>query len=373
MDQRQIDSVHMQRAIAISWAGQGHVEPNPMVGCVIAQGETAIGEGWHGKFGESHAEINAIANAKANNQDVAGATVYVTLEPCSHQGKTGPCADALIEAKVARVVVAVLDPNPEVSGDGVKRLEAAGIEVTTGVETAEANNSLAPYLKRTVKGLPWIVAKWAMTVDGKIATLHGDSQWISNEHSRAVVQEIRGRMDGIMVGSNTAVNDNPSLTARGRKSRTPTRIVVDSTARLRLNSVLVKTATEVPTILVTSPTHDYQHAKKIGEAGVEVWVGEQADPHERLLTFLKEFASRGATNLLVEGGGTLLGSLHRLNQIDEAHIFVGPKLLGGRNSITPVEGENPTLMAEAKDFSLRSVRRLGDDVYMQYRRHGEGS
>lgn len=369
MDQPLKDALHMQRAIEIAWRGQGFVEPNPMVGCIIVQGDNVIGEGYHQEFGQAHAEVNAIANAKSSGADVAGATVYVTLEPCSHQGKTGPCADALIEAKVARVVVAVLDPNPEVSGAGVKRLQEAGIEVTTGIESAEGENSLAPYLKRMKTGLPWVIAKWAMTIDGKIATMHGDSQWISNEHSRALVQRIRGRVDGIMVGAKTALNDNPSLTARSQeKARTPTRIVVDSKAGLRLNSKLVTTATEVPTILVTSPAYNYQHAKKIGEAGVEVWVGEHADPCQRLLAFMKEFSDRGATNLLVEGGGTLLGSLHRLKQIDEIHVFVGPKLLGGRNSVTPVEGEDPILMEAADQLSLKSVRRLEDDVYMQYRR-----
>ena len=368
MEQPLKDALHMQRAIEIAWQGQGFVEPNPMVGCVIVQRDDVVGEGYHQQFGQAHAEVNAIANAKSTGADVAGATAYVTLEPCSHQGKTGPCADALIEANVARVVVAVLDPNPAVSGAGVKRLQESGIEVTTGVEAAEATNCLAPYLKRTKTGLPWVIAKWAMTIDGKIATMHGDSQWISNEHSRELVQKIRGRVDGIMVGAKTALNDNPSLTARSKKSRTPKRIVVDSKAGLRLNSKLVTSATEVPTILVTSPAYNYQHAKKIGEAGVEVWVGEQADPCERLLAFMKEFADRGATNLLVEGGGTLLGSLHRLKQIDEIHVFVGPKLLGGRNSVTPVEGENPILMEAADQMSLKSVRRIEDDVYLQYRR-----
>lgn len=368
----------MQRAIAIAWRGQGLVEPNPMVGCVIVNRsdrnasdgdseEEVVGEGWHQRFGESHAEVNAISAARSAGRSVTGATVYVTLEPCSHQGKTGPCADALIDAKVGRVVVGVLDPNPDVSGNGIDRLRRAGIEVVTGVESQESANCLAPYLKRTTQGLPWVVAKWAMTIDGKIATAHGDSQWISNEHSRDLVQKIRGRVDGIMVGAKTALHDDPSLTARGEKFRTPTRIVVDSKSGLRLNSKLVATANEVPTILVTSRFHDYQHAKKIGEKGVEIWVGQHDDPTERLMEFLKEFAARGATNLMVEGGGTLLGSLHRLKQINEAHVFVGPKLLGGRNSTSPVQGEDPILMQSAQQLALRSVRRVGDDVYMQYR------
>lgn len=369
MDQSLKDSLHMQRAIAIAWRGQGRVEPNPMVGCVIvSDAEVVIGEGWHQQFGQPHAEINAIAAAKSAGHAVAGATVYVTLEPCAHHGKTGPCADALIAEKVNRVVIAKLDPNPQVAGTGADRLRAAGVEVVADVQSAEASNCLAPYLKRTTCGLPWVIAKWAMTIDGKISTVHGDSQWISNSHSRDLVQKIRGRVDGIVVGAKTALNDNPALTARGEKFRTPKRIVVDSKASLRLNSKLVTTAQEIPTVLVTSPFCNYQHAKKLGEAGVEIWVGECRDPTERLLEFMKHFADGGGTNLLVEGGGTLMGSLYRLNQIDEAHVFVGPKLLGGRNSISPVQGDDPILMQSAQRLSLRSVRRIQDDVYMQYRR-----
>ena len=222
--------------------------------------------------------------------------------------------------------------------------------------------------KRITTGLPWVIAKWAMTIDGKIATMHGDSQWITNSHAREIVQNIRGRMDGIMVGFGTADADDPLLTARGEKKRTPVRIVVDSQARLRLDSKLATSTDQAPVILVTSPFHDQQHAAKLAALGVEVWVGESQDPDQRLHEFLREFASRGNTNLMVEGGGTLMGSLTKMNLVDETHVFIGPKMLGGKNSITPVEGEDPTLMAASKLFSLRSVRRIDDDVYMQYRK-----
>ncbi len=355
----------MQHAIALAWQGEGNVEPNPMVGCVLAQGDVMIGQGYHESFGGPHAEINAIKNA---TRPVAGGTAYVTLEPCSHVGKTGPCADALIEAKVGRVVIGCIDPNPEVSGRGIAKLTEAGIQVDVGVESDAAANLLAPFGKRITVGLPWVIAKWAMTIDGKIATMHGDSQWITNQHSREIVQGLRGRVDGIMVGFSTADADDPLLTARGKKLRTPTRIVVDSQARLRLDSKLTTTTDQAPVILVTSPSHDQQHAAKLAAKGVEIWVGESADPNQRLHEFLRDFAGRGHTNLMVEGGGTLMGSLAKMNQVDEAHVFVGPKMLGGRNSITPVEGENPLLMAASKLFSLRYVRRIDDDVYMQYRR-----
>lgn len=359
------DRALMQQAIAWAWGGQGHVEPNPMVGCVIARGDEVIGRSFHKEFGGPHAEINAMAAAGG---DVSGTTVYVTLEPCSFTGKTGPCADALVDARVKRVVIGCLDPNPKVSGRGVARLQKAGVEVTVGVEEAEARSLIAPFAKGMTRGLPWIVAKWAMTIDGKIATMHGDSQWISNEHSRNIVQEIRGRVDGIMVGCTTADRDDPLLTARGEKSRTATRIVVDSLARIRLNSNLVATAGECPVIIVASPNASQTHLRALEERGVEVWVGESNDPDLRLMEFLHVFHDRGNTNLMVEGGGTVMGSLAKMGQIDEAHVFVGPKMLGGRNSITPVEGPDPVLMAESRLLNLQHVRRVGDDVYMQYRR-----
>jgi len=321
MDQLQQDRPFMQHAIAIAWLGEGKVEPNPMVGCLLVKGGDIIGAGHHKSFGGPHAEINAIANASESTE---GATAYVTLEPCSHVGKTGPCADALIEAKVARVVIGCVDPNPDVSERGIAKLTEAGIQVDVGVESESAGNLIAPFHKRVTSGLPWVIAKWAMTIDGKIATMHGDSQWITNPHSRDIVQSIRGRVDGIMVGFGTADADDPLLTARGEKHRTPTRIVVDSQARLRLDSKLATSTDQGPVILVTAPFHDQQHAAKLAALGVEVWVGESQDPDQRLHEFLREFASRGNTNLMVEGGGTLMGSLTKMNLVDEAHVFVGP-------------------------------------------------
>ena len=275
MDQLQQDRPFMQHAIGSAWQGEGKVEPNPMVGCLLVKGDAIIGTGHHESFGGPHAEVNAIANAnQSNSESIEGSTAYVTLEPCSHVGKTGPCADALIEAKVARVVIGCVDPNPDVSGRGIAKLTEAGIQVDVGVEAESASNLIAPFHKRITTGLPWVIAKWAMTIDGKIATMHGDSQWITNSHAREIVQNIRGRMDGIMVGFGTADADDPLLTARGEKKRTPVRIVVDSQARLRLDSKLATSTDQAPVILVTSPFHDQQHAAKLAALGVEVWVGE---------------------------------------------------------------------------------------------------
>ncbi len=341
-----------------------------MVGCVLVNqnGEgigERIGQGWHRKFGGAHAEVEAIRSA---TQPVDGCTAYVTLEPCSHFGKTPPCVQALIGAKVARVVVGHLDPNPEVNGRGIRTLQEAGIEVDVGILENKVADVLAPYVKKYTQKMPWIIAKWAMTLDGKIATYTGHSQWISNEQSRERVHRLRGRMDAIMVGSGTAQWDDPLLTARPPGQRTATRIVVDSRGQLALDSQLVKTANEFPTLIATGPALDPQRADAFAAAGCEVWQSQSNDPNERLMALLQDLANRGMTNILVEGGGKLLGSLHDVGMIDEVHVFIGPKLAGGEKAVAPVGGAGALSILEASEFSIRSVEQLAEDVYIQGRR-----
>ena len=237
------DQHYMSLAVQAAQNGQGHVEPNPMVGCVIVADDQVIGIGWHENYGGPHAELNAMTSVKAELKDkIAGATAYVSLEPCSHQGKTGPCCDALIAAKIARVVIAVVDPNPKVSGQGIAKMQVAGIEVVTDVLTDKAEQVVAPYLKRTRTGVPWVIAKWAMTIDGSIASASGDSQWISNEKSRKRVHDLRRRVDAVMVGIGTALADDPMLNPRPAGKRIVTRVVVDSAVRLPLDSCLLYTS-----------------------------------------------------------------------------------------------------------------------------------
>ena len=363
------DETWMQQAIDLARKGQGGVEPNPMVGCVIAKNDKCIARGWHEKFGGPHAEVNAIAAA---TETVAGGTAYVSLEPCSHTGKTGPCVEALIEAGVARVVIAVTDPNPEVSGSGIARLEAANIEVTTGVLEDEAREILAPYLKAVERQKPWVVAKWAMTVDGKIATASGDSEWISNPRSRDLVHRLRARVDAIMVGSGTAKADNPSLTVRLPGSelvldfepRVPLRVVFDSLATTAVVSKLVQTAKEIPTLIAVGPQHDTKQVARYVDHGVEVWIGNALSHHDRMIELLVHLSDRGITNLMVEGGGKLLGLLNDLGEIDEVHAFVAPKLLGGFHAVTPVMGLDRNRIADGTEMKLQSAQRVGDDVYM---------
>ena len=369
----QRDETWMQRAIDLARKGEGSVEPNPMVGCVIVKDEKCIAESWHKKFGQGHAEVNAI---QAASTSIAGATAYVSLEPCSHSGKTGPCADALIEAKIARVVVAVTDPNPEVSGKGIQRLESAGIEVTTGVLEDRAREVLSPYLKSVQRNKPWVIAKWAMTIDGKIATAAGDSEWISNDQSRHLVHRLRARVDAIMVGSGTARADNPTLTVRlpgveeelDFEARVPLRIVFDSKATTAVVSKLVQTASEIPTLIAVGPQHDTKQVARYVEHGVEIWIGESLSHHERMLELLVHLGTRGITNLMVEGGGRLLGLLNDLGEIDEIHSFVAPKLLGGFHAVTPVTGLDRNKIADGIEMKLQSAQRVGEDVYLIHRK-----
>ena len=378
----------MRLAIELAAKGEGSVEPNPMVGCVIVRDGQVIGQGYHNQFGGPHAEINALSSI--GNDDAAGATAYVTLEPCSHVGKTGPCCDALIESEIARVVVACVDPNPLVGGQGIKRLRDAGITVETGLLESQARDLIAPYLKRIETGKPWVIAKWAMTLDGKIATATGDSRWISNAQSRSVVHELRGKVDAIMVGIGTALADDPMLNARlGEQAdsaarpeepdvksvdnsnplqRSPAlRVVVDSMARISLDSKLVQSAKEIPTLIATSSESDSAKRQQLVELGCDVFTHDSADPNERLDALLIHLAQQQITNVLVEGGGQLLGSLNDLHQIDEVHCFIGPKITGGAGK-TPVYGNGVELINDSTQIAIQSVEQLGEDVYIIGRR-----
>ncbi|MCL4122323.1 UNVERIFIED_CONTAM: hypothetical protein GTU68_042643 [Idotea baltica] len=359
----------MALAIEAAKNGQGAVEPNPMVGCLLVADQQPIGIGWHAEFGGPHAEINALGSVKPHQQSlVAGCTAFVTLEPCSHHGKTGPCCDALIEAGVGRVVVAVIDPNPDVAGQGIQRMQAAGIEVETGVLSSQAAQSLAPYLKRTTTGLPWIIAKWAMTVDGKIATATGHSQWISNEKSRSKVHDLRRRVDAVMIGIGTALADDPMLNARPAGIRNARRVILDSTAKLPVDSKLVQTAHDHPTLIAVGPDADADKICQYEAAGCTVFCSDDSDSTDRLMALLRHLVELGDTNVLVEGGGQLLGSLADLKQIDELHSFIGPKLIGGQTSVGPVAGDGAETIDRGIELKLQQVERIEDDIYAIYRK-----
>lgn len=357
----------MRRALKLAANGSGLVEPNPMVGCVIVRDGEIIGEGFHRKFGGPHAEVNALSACRDSGYSTDGATMYVTLEPCCHHGKTPPCTSAVVDAKIARVVIGTEDPFKEVSGGGIAILKDAGIEVVSGCMEAEARDLIAPFTTLVEKKRPWIIAKWAMTLDGKIATASGDSQWISCEQSRAIVHEIRGRMDAIIIGRGTAEADDPLLTARPAGPRTAARIVIDRGASLSLDSQLVKTANEVPVILACSATADAGRIAKLQSAGCEVLSMSGESSEEQLESLFQELGRRQMMNMLVEGGGKLIGSLLDASLIDEVHAFIAPKLVGGASSPGPVAGMGIDKIASALNLNSMTIESVGSDVYIRGR------
>lgn len=361
MDQAELDAWHMRRALELAARGRGSVEPNPMVGCIIARGAEILGEGWHRVFGGPHAEIEALRIAGPR---AAGATMYVTLEPCCHYGKTPPCTEAIIRSGIRRVVAAMTDPFSAVAGQGIEQLRAAGIEVLVGLMENEARRLNAPYLKLIRFHRPWVIAKWAMTADGKIATVTGDSRWISNEESRRRVHEIRGRMDAVAVGIGTVEKDDPLLTARPPGPRVAVRIVLDSQARLSLDSRLVRTAREVPVLVAVSARAAPQARQRLVDAGCEVLECSGDSPGDRLVALLDELGRRRMTNVLFEGGSRILGELFDHHLVDEVHVFIAPKILGGKDGPTPVAGRGVNFVADAFAIPDATWERLGDNLYL---------
>ena len=355
------DEQMMARAISLARNGLGRTSPNPLVGAVIVRDGRIVAEGWHRKAGTPHAEIHALNMA---GELARGATVYVSLEPCAHYGRTGPCARALVEAGVSRVVVAMTDPNPKVAGKGIAILQEAGIEVTTGVLEQEARQLNEVFLKWMTTGLPFVALKTAMTLDGKIATAAGQSQWITNEASRYETHRLRDIYDGILVGINTALADNPSLTTRLKEyqGRNPVRIVVDSRARLPLESKLV-TDGAARTIVAVTAGAPADRLEALRSAGAEVIVagsGDQVDMH----SLMEQLGAMKISSVLVEGGGSVNFSLLQAGLVDRVYAFIAPKLVGGRDALTPVEGEGFQELDRAVELENIQLRQLGSDVLL---------
>ena len=354
----------MRRALELARRGEGCVEPNPMVGAVITAADPGadarfVGEGWHAAFGGPHAEVAALAAAGAAAR---GATLTVTLEPCCHHGQTPPCTNAIIAAGIAKVVVATRDPFPAVNGGGIEALRRAGIEVQTGVCAAEADRLIAPFRMLVERRRPWVIAKWAMSLDGRVATASRESRWISSADSRAVAHELRGRVDAILVGIGTAVADDPQRPPGPRRAL---RIVLDSTARLPVDSRLVQTAGDLPVLVATGPAAPAERIRALEAAGCEVWRGAAADCLVRLQDLLAELGSRRLTNLLVEGGPTVLGSLADLRSIDEVWAFIAPRLIGGAAAPSPVDGSGIVALATAPAIDVEHVSRPGGDLFVR--------
>jgi diaminohydroxyphosphoribosylaminopyrimidine deaminase/5-amino-6-(5-phosphoribosylamino)uracil reductase len=355
------DEPWMRRALVLAEQGRGAVEPNPLVGAVVVLDGVCVGEGWHQRYGGPHAEVHALAAA---GEAARGATLYVTLEPCCHHGKTPPCTDALLHAGIARVVAAMADPFPEVAGKGAELLRQAGVVVEIWLCEAEARRLNAPYLKLLSHGTPYVHAKWAMTLDGKIATRTGDSKWISNEASRRRVHELRGRMDAIITGIGSVLADDPSLTARPPGPRTPARVVLDARGRLPPSSQLVRTAWDSSVIVVTAMDAPEAWRDELRSLGCEVLPAPLPGARPAVAWMLDELGRRRMTNVLVEGGSEVLGSFRDAGEIDEVHVFIAPKLVGGADAVPAMAGGGCKAIAEALPLREWRVEMIEGDLYV---------
>lgn len=363
-------------AARLALRAAGDVEPNPLVGAVIvraghgpAEGRI-IGMGHHQAFGDKHAEVEALEDCARRGGDPAGATVYVTLEPCNHQGKQPPCTDALVRARVGRVVFARQDPNPAAAG-GQERLQQAGIECVLDESSRLAVCISDPFVKRVTTGLPWVIAKWAQTIDGWIATRAGESKWISGPASRARVHRIRGRVDAVVTAIGTVLADDPMLTARlGRPPRrVAKRVIIDPQLETPLESRLVQTARLSPVLIATTQAALVRRgaaARNLAAAGVEVLAAatDGAIPVAELLKHLAR--EHQATNVLIEAGAGLLGRLFEADLVDEALVFIAPKVLADPEAVPVARGRELQKLADARLFKVGRVKQLGDDVMLRY-------
>jgi diaminohydroxyphosphoribosylaminopyrimidine deaminase / 5-amino-6-(5-phosphoribosylamino)uracil reductase len=357
----------MRRAIELAELGRGHTSPNPLVGAIVVRDEEVLGEGYHAAFGSSHAEVAALSACKT---DPIGATMYVTLEPCCHHGHTPPCTDAIVAAGIKRVVVASDDPTDKASGRGLGILRDEGLDVLTidGDVSRSARLLNQPFRKHARTGRPFVIFKSAMSLDGKVATQTGDSKWISNERSRQLVHRWRAEVDAICIGIGTALADDPLLTARTEgATRQPTRVVFDSEARLPHDTNLVRTAPEVPLVIVASRAADRGRAEALRAAGAEVIVASGGTERERVIDGLDKLGALGIHGLLLEGGPRLAGSFLDAQEIDEMRFFVAPIAVGGRGARVPFEGEGSGSIADAQQASAVEVSMIDEDVLIQAR------
>ena len=357
----QTDEAFMRRAVELAERGCGRVSPNPLVGAVIVKEGRVIGEGWHAGYGELHAERAALRSCR---EPAAGAALYVTLEPCCHTGRQPPCTEAFLEAGIARVVVGAGDPNPLVAGKGIRMLREHGLEVTEGVlrEACEAQNRVFFHYIRT--GLPYVVLKYAMTMDGKIATAAGASKWITGEEARRRVHEDRGRYTAVMAGSGTVKADDPQLTCRIPGGRNPIRILCDSRLTIPKDAKAVATAGDVRTILATC-CRDPERLQPYRAAGCEILTLPERDGHLDLCGLMQRLGGMGIDSILAEGGGTLNGSLLKSGMVNWIQAYIAPKIFGGKAAPSPVGGGGAQAVEDAAALSLAFVTRLGDDLLVE--------
>ena len=354
------DQNYMLQAIQLAKQGEGWTNPNPMVGAVIVKNGRIIGKGYHKKCGELHAERNAIASL---TESAEGATIYVTLEPCCHYGKTPPCTEAIIEQKIKRVVIGSRDPNPKVAGKGIKMLQEAGIEVIEDFMREECDRLNPVFFHYITTKTPYVVMKYAMTLDGKIATKTGASKWITGEAARAEVQHMRHRYMGIMAGIGTVLADDPMLNVRVEGWKSPIRILCDSGLRIPLDGQIVKSAGKYRTIVAYADSENTEaKRKRLHEMGVETICCPDENNQVDLKKLMKYLGEEGIDSILLEGGGTLNDSALRAGIVQEVQAFIAPKLFGGMNSKTPVEGIGVRFPSEAVKLKCTDICQIGEDI-----------
>ncbi len=355
------DAMWMARAINLARKGKGRTAPNPCVGAVIVKNGKIIGQGWHKKAGGPHAEVAALRSLKTSPK---GATLYVTLEPCNHQGKTGPCAVAIIDAGIKEVVTGSRDTSPKKGSRGTARLKRAGVKVRTGALKKECDGLIADFIKHSSTKTPLVTLKTAITLDGKISTETGDSRWISSDLSRRLVHQMRNEMDAVMIGAGTAMKDDPMLTCRfGKSRRDPLRVIVDGELKIPVTSKIIGSAMSVPTLIATTRRAKISRIKKIEKMGANVIVSPGNGKKVNLAWLMKELGKRNVMSVLLEGAGGLAGSAVKAGVIDRVMFFIAPKIAGGpRSAIT---GFAVKKMADALEIKNVGVSQIGPDLLVE--------
>jgi diaminohydroxyphosphoribosylaminopyrimidine deaminase/5-amino-6-(5-phosphoribosylamino)uracil reductase len=357
------DEYYMKLAIALARKGRGYVSPNPMVGAVIVKNGRIISRGYHQRFGGNHAEINALKNA---TEDVAGSTLYVTLEPCCHQGKTPPCIDSIIKHKIARVVIGTIDSNPLVSCQGINYLQNSGIEVKTGVQEKTCRQLNEVFFHFMATGMPFVTIKYAQTLDGRIATATGESQWISSEASLKFTHQLRAAHDAILVGAGTVIKDNPELTVRLVRGRNPLRVIVDSELNIPKQAKIFQNISSPPTLIATIKTAADPRFQRLAGSGVEI-ITIKADKKGNvdLKKLFKILAGRNISSILIEGGAQIITSVLKNNLANRLVTIIAPKIIG--SGIEAVGDLNIRSLGAAKILSIQKVLRRGDDIIIDSR------
>lgn len=355
------DKDYIQRAMNLALRAKGETSPNPLVGAVIVKGGRTLAEGWHKRCGGDHAEIMALKKA---GRAAAGATMYITLEPCFHFGRTPPCVDAVIAGGIKRVVIGMNDPNPLTRGRSIVKLRKAGVKVTVGILENESRRMNEVFVKYIIKNMPFVVAKCAQTLDGKIATVTGDSKWITAEGTRAFARKLRNEFDAILVGVNTVLLDDPALNAE-KKSKRIKKIILDSNLKTPLNAQLFRGTRAEDCIIATTAKADRRKLKAFLKRGVEMVVCPAKDGRVDLKWLLKELTKQEIASVLIEGGSEVIGNALKENLIDKMHIYIAPKLLGDQTAVSSVSGLNIRRVADALTLNDLTIQKINQDIFIE--------